>query len=113
MEAVKPLQKKPRPYFRHVATNVQTNQKPCTYSDETYRHKIAKEILVRIKCIKVPKVPKFPPKGFYGPTKQVSPPKIIVAFEVQVERDFYEDENQNLHWGRRSDNKMLKRTFKG
>lgn len=100
MEAVKPLQLKPRPYFRHVATDVLKDLQPCTYSDESYRHKIAKEILVRTKSIKVPKVPKYPPKGFDGPTKQVAPSTTITAHTVQVERDFYEDENQNLHWGR-------------
>src|SRR5688572_18228971 len=60
MEAVKPLQQKPRPYFRHIATNI-TLEPHCTYSDETYRHKIAKEVLVRTKSIRVPRVPKYPP----------------------------------------------------
>lgn len=100
MEAVKPLQQKPRPYFRHVATDVLKETQPCTYSDESYRHRIAKEILVRTKSIQVPKVPMYPPNGFDGPTKQVAPPKTVIAHDVQVERDFYEDENQNLHWGR-------------
>ena len=100
LEAVKPLGRKPRPYFRHVASDVHSDHKPCTYSDETGRHKIAKEILVRTKSIRVPKVPKFPPKGYDGPVKQVAPAKTVTAFNVHVERDFYEDENQNLHWGR-------------
>lgn len=99
-EAVKPLQKKPRPYFRHVATDVLMDAQPCTYSDESYRHKIAKEILARIKSIRLPKVPKYPPKGFDGPTRQVAPARTIYAHTVQIERDFYEDENHNLHWGR-------------
>lgn len=42
-------------YVRHDLKAVK-NQKKCTYSDETYRHKLAKEILQRIKKIKVPVV---------------------------------------------------------
>lgn len=100
LEAVKPLGPKPRPYFRHVASNVRVDEHPCTYSDETYRHKIAKEVLVRTKSIRVPRVPKFPPEGFDGPVKEVRPARTIIAHSVLVERDFYEDENQNLCWGR-------------
>src|SRR5689334_24940735 len=78
MEAVKPLLKKPRPYFRHAASNILRDDQPCTYSDESYRHRVAKEILVALKRIMVPRVPKYPPKGFDGPTKIVCPAREIV-----------------------------------
>ncbi len=103
LEAVKPLQSKPRPYFRHVATDIDRHQVPCIYSDESYRHKVAKEILVRLKSIKVPRVPKYPPRGFDGPTKEVASSRTVTASIVHVEMAFYEDENQTLHWGKADD----------
>ena len=47
-------------HFAHDPKDVSRLGK-CTYSDETYRHKIAKEILQRIKQIKVPALYKLPP----------------------------------------------------
>src|SRR5688572_3290010 len=54
-------------HFRHDAKDRAVAGFKCTYSDETHRHQIAKEILQRIRHIKVPSVCKYPPKGVDGP----------------------------------------------
>lgn len=65
-EAVKPKLGNIQAYFRHAATDVLVEQSECTWSSETYRHRIAKDVLQRIKYIKVPRLLNFPPKGSDG-----------------------------------------------
>jgi hypothetical protein len=95
-------------YFRHDAQNVDIKLK-CTYSDETYRHKLAKEILQRIKSIKVPPLYKYPPKGVNGVANFLNESETIEAFSVGIEVCFYEDENGEIQSGRngKMDNKFL------
>lgn len=83
-------------YFRHDAKAVK-GQGKCTYSDETYRHRIAKEILARLKRIKVPPVYKYPPNGNSGKVYQLADAKLIEAHSVGVERSFFEDDNGEIH----------------
>lgn len=83
-------------YFRHDAQSVK-GQPKCTYSDETYRHKLAKEILLSLKKIKVPPVYKFPPIGHEGKVYILSEARVVEAFSVGIERNFYEDENGQIH----------------
>lgn len=99
MEAVISKITNRRSYFRHV---VKANEdgKKCTYSDETYRHKMAKEILQDKKRIKVPAVYKFPPKGNDGWPNLISEAKFIEAQTVGIERSFYEDENGKISFGK-------------
>jgi hypothetical protein len=85
-------------YFRHDPKAVK-NQKKCTYSDETYRHQLAKEILQRLKRIKVPAVYKYPPKGNEGHANLLVDSMFIEAASVRVEKTFYEDEEGRIHWG--------------
>ena len=85
-------------YFAHVPTDVKIERK-CTYSDETYRHKIAKEILQRIKKIKVPILYKYPPVGMSGPRMKLREAQIIEAVTVKVERQIYEDEDGIIRYG--------------
>lgn len=85
-------------YFRHDPKAVK-NQKKCTYSDETYRHKLAKEILQRLKRIKVPAVYKYPPKGKEGLANLLLDSVFIEAASVGIEKTFYEDEESRIHWG--------------
>ncbi|WP_422355356.1 hypothetical protein [Roseivirga pacifica] len=100
MQAIKPKLK--RPYFRHDAYNVD-HKRQCTYSNETYRHKIAKEILQRLKEIKVPAVWKYPPKDVEGKPNSIADAQTIKAHSVKVELSFYEDENSEVKWGRSKD----------
>jgi len=99
MQAVKPKIDRIRPYFRHDVKAL-IDGKKCTYSDETYRHKLAKEILQINKSIKVPAVYKYPPKGVEGWPNLISESKVIEAFSVGIERYFYEDENGKISFGK-------------
>ena len=99
MQAVKPKTDRIRPYFRHDVKAL-IDGKKCTFSDETHRHKLAKEILQINKSIKVPAVYKFPPKGIKGWPNLISESKIIEAFSVGIERYFYEDENGKISFGK-------------
>jgi len=85
-------------YFRHDPKDVLRKGK-CTYSDETYRHKLAKEILVRLKQIKVPAVYKYPPKGETGLTYLLKDSETVTAHHVEVQRHFYETDDGEIAWG--------------
>ncbi|MEP5614229.1 MAG: hypothetical protein ABJP45_18400 [Cyclobacteriaceae bacterium] len=87
-----------QPYFRHHVTDVKTAGK-CSYRDETYRHKLAKEILQRIKQVRVPGVKKNPPMGMEGDPMIISKPRTIHGAKVLVERQFYEGEDNLVHYG--------------
>jgi len=89
-------------YFRHDAEG-QKNLPKCTYSDETYRHKLAKEILQRIKKIKVPAVYKFPPKGTDGQAYLLQASQYIKAHYVGVELTAWEDEDLIMRVGKARD----------
>ena len=84
-------------FFRHDPIAVK-GQPKCTYSDETERHKLAKEILQRIKTIKVPTLCKYPPTG-NGLANVLQEAKFITAHSVGIERTFYEDDEGNIHCG--------------
>lgn len=99
VEAVKPKLSNRQDYFRHAATDVLVEQSECTWSSETYRHRIAKEVLQRIKSIKVPRLLKFPPKGNEGDPKLIKGPQTITAYRVDVEKSFYLDNHGVLRSG--------------
>ncbi|MFD3003101.1 hypothetical protein ACFS7Z_22250 [Pontibacter toksunensis] len=82
---------KRQPHFKHHPNDIDKSQE-CTWSDETYRHKIAKEILQRLKEIKVPKVSIAVPKEYGGGSVTIAPPQIVRASSVAIERYIYEDE---------------------
>lgn len=98
MQAVRSKKSNRIDYFRHDPKDVVSESK-CTYSDETYRHKLAKEILQRLKRIKVPAVYKYPPKGHEGLANLLEEPKYIEAAHVGIEVTFYEDESGVIHYG--------------
>lgn len=84
-------------YFRHDH-NALKGEGLCTYSDETYRHKIAKEYLINFKKVKVPAVYKYPPKGTEGIANLISKEKYIEASFVIPELSFYEDDDGVIHY---------------
>lgn len=86
-------------HFSHEPKDV-TRIGKCTYSDETHRHKLAKEILQRIKQIKVPIVYKYPPKGYDGSPNKVKDSEVIYAHKVENELYFYEEEDGSIKCGR-------------
>lgn len=85
-------------HFAHDPKDVQ-NKGKCTYSDETYRHKLAKEILQMIKKIKVPTLYKYPPPGVEGKPNKLRDAEFIEAGSVRMELAFYEDEHGIIQYG--------------
>jgi hypothetical protein len=108
LQAVKSTKVNRISYFRHDPKNVGSNR-TCIFSDETYRHKLAKEILERIKRVKVPALYKYPPKEITGLAYLLEEAKFIEARHVRTERYFYEDEDGEIIWGDKKniDNKFL------
>lgn len=87
------------PYFSHDPIDRLEKKVNCSFSDESYRHEIAKEILQRIKCIKVPSVYKFPPAGILGNAKRLSEAREIKAHSVKNEYYVYEEEDGSIQHG--------------
>ena len=81
----------------------------CIYSDETYRHKLAKELLQMNKVVVVPAIYVFPPKGTEGMARCLKSSETISAFEVRNELDFFEDEEGIIRWGRFDQEEMKER----
>ncbi|MEQ8711453.1 MAG: hypothetical protein RIC80_00455 [Cyclobacteriaceae bacterium] len=100
LQAVKP-KLRIQPYFRHDPKLVKHTGK-CTYSDETYRHRISKEILQRIKEIKVPALYKFAPDGIDGRPNKLKDAQFIRAHLASPEVQFFEDDTGEIIWGKRS-----------
>lgn len=105
MQAVRPVLDR-KHYFRHDAKGIKHTGK-CTYSDESYRHKIAKEELQRSKRIKVPALYKYPTSG-QGPAMLIKDACFIEGVTVHNEVQFYEDISGNVKWASNlSDTKYL------
>jgi chromosome segregation ATPase len=86
-------------HFAHDPKDIIRKGK-CTFSDETYRHKLAKDILQRIREIKVPSLLKLPPNGVEGKPNLIRNSWMINAHYVEIELQFYEDENGLVKYGR-------------
>jgi hypothetical protein len=88
-----------RHHFAHFAVDV-INKGKCTFSNETYRHKIAKDILQMSKKIKVPSLYKFPPSDYDGKPNKLEDSKFIEAGRVEIQMQFYENKSGKICWGR-------------
>lgn len=88
--------------FSHYTKAGEVERK-CVFSNEQYRHKIAKEILQRIKEVRVPNLYQKLPKGVSGRRGKISSEKIVYADKVLIEHQFYEDEDGKIRWGRNID----------
>jgi len=86
-------------HFAHDPQDVERRGK-CTYSDETIRHKLGKEILQHLKHIKVPSLRKFPAEGQSGGAQIIRESWTVEADSVAVEMPFYENEEGKIIWGR-------------
>ena len=109
MQAVKQSKIDRISYFRHDH-NASAGEAKCTYSDETYRHKIAKEYLINFKKVKVPSLYKYPAKGTEGIANLIFKEKYIEASFGMPELSFYEDENGEIHYEKlfpKSENNFL------
>jgi hypothetical protein len=72
------------PYFRHLAFVGAARE--CTWSDETYRHKVAKDILQITKSIVVPPVKIPVPKEYGGGTTTIQDSRTVQAHKVLIEK---------------------------
>jgi hypothetical protein len=87
-------------HFAHDPKDIDSKGK-CTYSDETYRHKLAKEVLQMIKQIKLPALYKYPPLGEEGTPVKLRDSGTIYAHRVEIELPFFEAEDGQVKWGRK------------
>jgi len=99
MQAVKQTRPNLLSYFRHDHNAIKGLPK-CTYSDETYRHSLAKKILLRIFKIKVPALFKYPPENETGKPNLIAEAKIVEADFVEEELFFYESETGERIWSK-------------
>lgn len=109
MQAVKTLIPGRMSYFRHDH-NASSGTK-CTYSDETYRHKVAKEILLQKKYVKVPSVIKYPSDKISGNPMLISNATVIYAHRVRSEIIIYENDFGEIIWEKTSQVTSSKHLF--
>lgn len=93
MQAVKPTRVKS--YFRHDA-KINKGLPKCTYSDETYRHKLSKDILQGMMKVKVPRVYKFSPDDKKGKAFLIRESEYVEAHSVLNEHYIFEDAAGNI-----------------
>jgi len=91
-------------YFAHIPKEIGITRK-CTYSDETYRHKLARHILLKLKKVTVPAVRIFPPNGEEGEAQIVRKKRILIAESATTEKTVFEDENGVINIGSKTDSK--------
>lgn len=80
-------------HFAHKAVDT---IRPCTFSNESYRHRKAKQLLVARLRIMVPAVYAAPPEGYTGKVPRLAPAREIVAASAVGERNIYVDEQAEL-----------------
>jgi hypothetical protein len=108
LQAVKQTKENRISYFRHDH-NAMKGEGLCTYSDETYRHQLGKQILLNYKKVKVPAVYKYPPKNSEGLIANlISKEKYIEASFGVPELTFYEDDNGEIHYEKMSQDSIRK-----
>lgn len=90
-------------YYRHHAKNVDNNNIECVVASRKYRERIARDILQRLKELKVPEVLKLPPQGQEGLPMLLKQSETITAHKVKSELTFYEDENCQIQFGQNPD----------
>ncbi|WP_133299998.1 hypothetical protein [Larkinella punicea] len=91
-----------RHYFGHDPKDVD-HKGQCTFSNETYRHYVAKMILQRIKRIQVPAVFVYPPDGSSGRPQKIRGIETIEAATVGIEYVFFENEQGVIQYCPRSE----------
>ena len=89
-------------HFAHDATDV-VRYGNCEATYMTYAHKVASDILQRLKYVKVPAIRKYPPSGVEGKAMILQNSENIMAHRVENEMQFYEDSNGKMSWGKRID----------
>lgn len=96
-------------HFAHDAKDVKRLGK-CTYSNERERFRIAKDILQRIKMVKVPTLYKAPPLGVEGRSYKIQDARLLTADTVHNDLDFYETPDGRIDYGRDFPNDFYAKT---
>jgi hypothetical protein len=94
MQAVKPQTLRKAHFRHHVKPN--SNETKCTYSDETYRHHLAKANAIDFKKIKVPSVYKFSPNKNDEKAFLIKESEFIEAHSVVNEHYVFENDNGEI-----------------
>lgn len=94
MQAVKPQTLRKAHFRHHVKPN--SNETKCTYSDETYRHQLAKANAIDLKKIKVPSVYKFSPNKNEEKAFLIKESEFIEAHSVINEHYLFENDNGEI-----------------
>lgn len=98
-----------RSHFRHDPNYVKNISGTCTYSSESYRHKLAKEFIQIHKKIKLPALYKHPPEELLGkPSTLLKSSEWIYADKVHIEMPIYEDTNNSICYGHNRENSPLR-----
>lgn len=100
MQAVKRQNLNYKSYFRHHVKDVDTSKVECVHASRIYRERLAYFYFQRTKTITVPAVYKYPPKGIEGHPLLLKEKETIIAYKVEKEVTFYEDENGVIHRGK-------------
>ncbi|WP_372746112.1 hypothetical protein [Lutibacter sp.] len=97
-----PVRKNPKhkPYFKHAPINILNGEVKCSFSNAEYREALASSILTGLRRIKVPPIYKVNPEN-PDEYKLIEESKYIDAFSVQSQVTFFEDEEGNIHWGKK------------
>lgn len=80
----------------HFAHKVMDAERPCTFSNESYRHAKAKQLLVARLRVMVPAVYAAPPEGYVGKVPRLALPREVVAASAVRERNIYVTEDAEL-----------------
>jgi hypothetical protein len=80
----------------HFAHKVVDTIRPCTFSNESYRHAKAKQLLVARLRVMVPAVYAAPPEGYVGKVPRLALPREVVAASAVRERNIYVTEDAEL-----------------
>lgn len=95
-------EKMPR-HFAHLAKDITQPERECTWSNESFRHKVAKDILQILKKIKLPSVYSKWVNPVTGRKKLIQKSNSLEAAKVLVERQFYEDEYGKIGFGKKAE----------
>lgn len=90
-------------HFKHHVKPHSTEKK-CTYRDETYRHKLAKDLIQIVGKIKVPAVYKFDPSKKSNKALLIRESRFIDIEDVLIERYIYENQNGEIEIIHKEDN---------
>ncbi|MGV3611690.1 MAG: hypothetical protein ACO1N0_12110 [Fluviicola sp.] len=82
-------------HFKHHVKPHSTEKK-CIYRDETYRHKLAKDIIQLLRRVKVPPVYKTDPDKKSMNAYLIRGAQFIEAHEILIERYIYENQNGEI-----------------